>query len=219
LAAKWSFWQNIYGHWQIIQLIETNYDLNLWRKGFSSLRIARMMPRDQLDASVTPQRRFAVRPFSRKDAAALLELMQMLAAFESYLDDFQVAAEDLIVHGLGNAPRFGAFVAEAEDSGHLVGMAVHYPIPWTYDMKPTLVLKELYVVEAWRGTGVGRALLKAVLGHAATLGASRLKWTVLAGNERARQFYRSIGGRPDVKWEPWIFETHTDSAKYLEGED
>src|ERR1700694_2717258 len=98
------------------------------------------MPNARPSAGAGPRRGFAIRPFAEEDAPALLALMRALAAFEDYLDDFQVSAADLVLHGLGDTPRFGAFVAQAAETGELVGMAAHYPIPWAYDMRPTLVL-------------------------------------------------------------------------------
>jgi GNAT superfamily N-acetyltransferase len=147
---------------------------------------------------------FQVRPFQAADAPQLLELMQDLAAFEGYGGQFAVTARELVVHGLVGA-RFGAFVA-AEPGHRLLGMAVHYRIPWTYDLKPTLVMKELFVAERARGRGVGRALMAAVVGEARRIGAPRLKWTVLPGNAAARQFYSAQGGRVEIEWEPWILE-------------
>ncbi|ESY27091.1 hypothetical protein X749_23380 [Mesorhizobium sp. LNJC391B00] len=41
----------------------------------------------------------------------------------------------------------------------IVGIAVHYLIPWTYDLKPVVWLKELYVTEATRGMWSAMRLL------------------------------------------------------------
>ena len=63
------------------------------------------------------------------------------------------------------SPRlFTAFVAEQDDD--LVGMAVVYTIPWTYTLRPKVVLKELFVEEAARNMGAGRAPMAAVISHA-----------------------------------------------------
>jgi GNAT superfamily N-acetyltransferase len=147
---------------------------------------------------------FQVRPFQAADVPQLLELMQDLADFEGYGEQFAVTARDLIAHGLKGA-RFGVFVA-ADARCRLLGMAVHYRIPWTFDLKPTLVLKELFVAESARGSGVGRALMAAVVGEARRIGAPRLKWTVMPANAAARQFYSAQGGRAEAEWEPWILE-------------
>jgi len=153
--------------------------------------------------NVATTEKIVFRQFRRNDAAELLSLMRGLATFERYIDDFRVSEDDLCRHGLGDQALFQAFVAEETAAERLVGMAVTYVIPWTYDRQPTLVLKELYVSDDARGLGVGRRLMTVVAQHAESLGAGQLKWTVLPDNTAAQQFYRSLGGRPDVDWMPW----------------
>ena len=148
-----------------------------------------------------------VRRFRRNDAAGLLSLMKGLATFERYIDDFRVTEEDLCRHGLGDRALFQAFVAEDTVRQRLVGMAVTYVIPWTYDRQPTLILKELYVSEEARGFGVGRRLMTVVARRAESIGAGQLKWTVLPDNTDAQQFYQSLGGHPDVDWMPWQMDS------------
>lgn len=145
---------------------------------------------------------FEVRPFTQADAPELLALMHALAVFEGYDDQFRVTVDDLILHGLGPSPRFGAFVAD-DGRGRLLGVAVHYLIPWTYDLLPTLVLKELFVEGAGRRRGVGKALMGAILAEARRIGAPRITWQVLADNEAAKTFYRGLGAQMDAKWHPW----------------
>ena len=151
----------------------------------------------------SPARKAAVtiRPFERRDVGAVLVLMRALAVFEGYADKFRVTEADIVEHGLGPSPRFGVFVAEVD--GAIVGIAVHYLTPWTYDLKPVVVLKELYVAEAARGMSVGHALVKRLRDHAVGIGASAIKWTVLQSNMPAKAFYRSLDGRADEMWELW----------------
>ncbi len=139
-----------------------------------------------------------IRPFEHRD---VLRLMRGLAVFEGYIDKFCVTEADLVEHGFSAAPRFGVLVAER--GGRAVGIAVHYVIPWTYDLKPTLVLKELFVDETARSLGAGAALIDGLKRHAANIGAPRINWTVLATNETAKHFYRREGGSHDATWEPW----------------
>lgn len=143
----------------------------------------------------------STRPFEHCDVATVLALMRGLAVFEGYIDKFAVTERDLIDHGLCDSPRFGVFVAELD--GRVVGIAVQYVIPWTYDLKPTVVLKELFVEETARSSGAGAALIEALKRYAAEIGAPRINWTVLAGNAPAKRFYRRHGGGPDEVWEPW----------------
>lgn len=135
------------------------------------------------------------------DVGAVLVLMRALAVFEGYDDKFRVTEADIVDHGLGPSPRFGVFVADVDEA--IVGIAVHYLIPWTYDLKPVVVLKELYVAEAARGMSIGHALVKRLRDYAVGIGASAIKWTVLQTNMPAKAFYRSLDGRADEIWELW----------------
>ncbi|OOO19700.1 GNAT family N-acetyltransferase [Agrobacterium pusense] len=127
--------------------------------------------------------------------------MRQLAEFEGYAAALHVTENDLVRHGFGERPSFGAFVAQLDDA--LVGLAVHYEIPWPFDMRPVVVLKELFVVEAARGSGVGASLFDRVAEHASARGASILRWTALPDNHDAKKFYTSRGGRLDKNWETW----------------
>jgi GNAT superfamily N-acetyltransferase len=145
-----------------------------------------------------------VRPFEQRDVPRVLELMQELAVFEGYDEGFAVTQADLKVHGLEAAPRFGVFVAEIE--GEVIGIAVNYVIPWTYDLKPTVVLKELFVAERARGAGAGEALFRRTAEYAASIEAPRLNWTVLPTNNAAKRFYEKLGGANDAAWEHWTVD-------------
>ncbi|PRC93228.1 GNAT family N-acetyltransferase [Solimicrobium silvestre] len=147
----------------------------------------------------------SVRLALASDAANLLTLMRELAVFEKYIAQFCVTEADLLERGLraDSARQFTAFLAEASN-GQLLGYAVVYPVPFTFDLRPNLVLKELFVRETARGLGVGQALMTTVVAHAKQQGCARLKWDVMPTNTRAKTFYRRIGGVPDSAWENWI---------------
>lgn len=142
-----------------------------------------------------------VRLAEKRDVDRLLELMRGLARFEEYIDDFAVTRESVLEHGFGDARLFTAFVAERGED--LVGMAVVYTIPWTYTLRAKVVLKELFVEEAVRNSGAGKALMAAVISHAESIDAAELIWTVMDGNRAAEGFYRSLGASPDLKWNNW----------------
>lgn len=146
-----------------------------------------------------------IRRATPADATPLLQLMRQLAEFEGYLEQFRVSEADLLVRGLhgGETAQFTALVA-ADDAGVLSGYAVVYRVPFTYDLQPNLMLKELYVEAAARGQGVGQALMAAVIALGRSSGCARLKWDVLASNTPAKAFYRQLGGAPDQRWEGWL---------------
>ena len=148
-----------------------------------------------------------VRPFTHDEVEAVWEFMRALAVFEGYIDAFAVTPYDLRLHGLGAAPAFGVFVAAKGET--LAGIAVHYRIPWTYDLKPVVVLKELYVRESFRGQGVGQALFAQLRAHAVGIGASALRWAVLPNNAAAQRFYAGQGGARDADWQHWTLPLQT----------
>ena len=60
-------------------------------------------------------------------------------------------------------------------------------IPFTFDLRPTLLLKEALCVDArHRAAGVGRALFEQVRAHGRGRGGGRLVWTVLPDNAPPR---------------------------------
>jgi len=129
--------------------------------------------------------------------------MRGLAAFEKYLDVFAVTERELARRAFRRSPQCRITVAEDRASDELLGYAVTVATPFTYDLKPTVTLKELFVRKVSRSRGVGEALVRAVAAQALAVGAGRLKWDVLAGNRRAEEFYRRLGGQRVRKWIPW----------------
>jgi GNAT superfamily N-acetyltransferase len=60
----------------------------------------------------------------------------------------------------------------------------------------SLYLKELYVAEAYRRTGVGRLLMGGLYDVARRRGLSRVEWTTDTSNGDARAFYEALGAKP-----------------------
>jgi len=148
----------------------------------------------------------AVREFRENDAPQLLNLMRGLAEFEGYIDDFCLTESDLIENGPEGSRKFSAFVVPSANQSSLLGVAVTYIIPWTYDLKPVLVLKELFVVDEARDCGIGELLMKRVIVYGLELEASKVQWVVLSNNERAKSFYRRSGGVQDPVWQNWVID-------------
>ena len=140
------------------------------------------------------------------DAPQLLMLMRQLAEFEGYDDRFAVTVDALLERGFSpqRTPEFIAWVAELE--GKLVGYAVIYVVPFTFDLRPTLVLKELFIDTTARGRHFGAGLMHAVIEHGRSLDARLVRWQVLPSNESAKSFYRRHGAQADADWENWYLD-------------
>lgn len=139
-----------------------------------------------------------VRPACSDDAETLIELMRALAHFEDYLDEFKVDADTLRARAFGENAQ--CHIAVVEWEAQVAGYAVLLEIPFTFDLRPTVLLKELYVTPHGRGNSLGKALMHYVARWALARGAGRLKWDVMLGNEPAEAFYRQLGGQRDKKW-------------------
>lgn len=147
-----------------------------------------------------------IRSARASDAPQLLQLMLGLARFEGYADRFAVTVDSLLARGFSSQrePEFKAWVAE--EQGALVGYVVIYVVPFTFDLRPTVVIKELFIESAARGHNFGHELMRAVIDHAASINARLIRWQVLPDNEPARNFYRKHGAAADVDWENWFID-------------
>lgn len=86
-------------------------------------------------------------------------------------------------------------VLVAEDTGRVVGLVTahpYWPAP-VYEERLEVYVNELVVDPAWRGRGIGRALVEAVRAWARRLGAVRVRAGVVSANARARAFWQHVG--------------------------
>src|SRR5512144_3120259 len=142
--------------------------------------------------------RFAIRPAHRADVAAIVRLIHGLAEFEKLTHLVEVTPESLAPHLFGERPVAEALVAELE--GRIVAFALFFTNFSTFLAKPGLYLEDLYVDPAYRGRGIGQALLKRLGRLAAERGYGRFEWSVLDWNVDAIRFYESLGAVPMADW-------------------
>lgn len=142
-----------------------------------------------------------IREMRKADIPEVLRLMEAVVIFEGDTD-FSLTEIDLLNRGFGDRPEFGAIVAEGTQN-QLIGIAVHYNIPFMHNHNPSLMLKWLYVDANQRGKNVGRKLLRGLAQYALKYGYNKFNWFVLGTNVDAQRFYQSIGANPDNKWIRW----------------
>jgi GNAT superfamily N-acetyltransferase len=87
-----------------------------------------------------------------------------------------------------------AFVAER--GGEHIGLTHYLFQRSTWFLNSQCYLQDLYVSEAARGSGVGRALIAAVVGAAKEAGAARVFWNTHESNTVARRLYDAVAERP-----------------------
>jgi GNAT superfamily N-acetyltransferase len=141
---------------------------------------------------------FDIQPATIDDIATILGLIRELADFERLLD--QVSATEEQLRGALFGPRPYAEVLLARDGAEVAGFALFFHNFSTFLAKPGIYLEDLYVRPKYRGNGYGAALLARLAALAVQRGCGRLEWSVLNWNQRAIDFYRSLGAQPLDEW-------------------
>jgi len=135
------------------------------------------------------------------DVPAILRMIVALAVYEREPDAVKATDASLMQSLFGDDPHVFAHVAELD--GKVVGIAVWFLNYSTWTGRPGIYLEDLFVADAARGTGAGKALLKALAQEAQARGCARIDWAVLNWNTPAMNFYSAIGARPQSGWQPW----------------
>ena len=142
--------------------------------------------------------RIRLAPATEADVPLILAFIHELAEYERLARE-AVVTETLLSESLFG-PRPAAEVLLAHVDAEPAGFAVTFPSFSTFLGRPGLYLEDLYVRPAWRGLGVGRALLAEVGRIARARGGGRLEWSVLDWNAPAIAFYRRLGAIPMDEW-------------------
>lgn len=132
------------------------------------------------------------------DEPGILACIVELAVYEREPDAVDNTAEALTETLFGAEPR--AFCHVVEREGRIVGIAIWFLTYSTWTGRHGIWLEDLYVDEAQRGLGFGKALISSLAEVCVERGYSRLEWTVLDWNAPSIAFYRSIGAAPMDEW-------------------
>jgi GNAT superfamily N-acetyltransferase len=132
------------------------------------------------------------------DLPAIVALIRELADFEHLGHLVVVTPESLQPHLFGPRPAAEAVVAEVD--GTVVAFALFFTNFSTFLGRPGMYLEDLYVQPAFRGRGIGRALLQHLGALAVERGCGRFEWSVLDWNENAIAFYEKMGATVMPDW-------------------
>jgi GNAT superfamily N-acetyltransferase len=139
-----------------------------------------------------------VRPAVPADAPLIFELIRALAEYEKLLHAVKATEAGLAAILFGPDPR--AFCDVVEVDGEAVGFALWFYSVSTFEGRHGLYLEDLYVREAARGRGAGKALLRTLARRCLNEGLARLEWAVLDWNAPAIAFYDSLGAAAKTEW-------------------
>jgi GNAT superfamily N-acetyltransferase len=132
---------------------------------------------------------FAIRDLTAEDKVDWLELWSGYLAF--YNVDLDPTVTDHTWARLHD-PTSALQARVAAGQAGLLGFAIHLHHPSTWVAGEDCYLEDLFVAEAARGLGIGRALIDDLQAIARSQGWHRLYWHTDQDNARARGLYDSI---------------------------
>lgn len=146
-----------------------------------------------------------VRPARADDVPEIVAMIHELAAYERAAGEVEATGEAIGAALFADSPAAFAHVAEVD--GAAAGFALWYVSFSTWRARHGIYLEDLFVRPAFRGRGLGKALLAELARIAAERGWPRVEWAVLDWNAPAIEFYRSLGAVPMDEWTVWRLTT------------
>jgi GNAT superfamily N-acetyltransferase len=137
-----------------------------------------------------------VREGTRADVPLLLSFIRAMAAFEKLtVTATEASLEDAL---FGNEPAARVLLAFVD--GTPIAYAIYYFTFSTMEGKRGLWLEDLFIDAAFRGRGIGQALMAHLARLAVQNGCARFEWVVLDWNESAIRFYKRLGATILEDW-------------------
>lgn len=148
-----------------------------------------------------------LRPATRADAGLVLALIGELAEYERLAAEAVATEAGLAEQLFGDHPAAEVVIAEVD--GAPAGFALFFHNFSTFLGRRGLYLEDLFVRPAFRGHGVGLALMKHLARIAMARGCGRFEWSVLDWNAPAIGFYRRLGA---VGLDDWTVQRVSSDA-------
>jgi GNAT superfamily N-acetyltransferase len=163
---------------------------------FSAANLDSTVDRERAAAMPSP----SIRPASESDVPQILAFIRALAAYEKLAHEVAATEEQLRATLFPADGRPVAHCVLAFDGETPAGFALYFFNYSTFLARPGLYLEDLFVDQAWRGRGIGKALLLHLARLANARGCGRMEWSVLDWNEPAIAFYEALGA---VRLKAW----------------
>jgi GNAT superfamily N-acetyltransferase len=139
-----------------------------------------------------------IRQATASDCALVFSFIRDLAEYERLLDDVDATPVSLDKALFCQNPR--AFCDIAEWEGAPAGFALWFYNFSTFRGRHGIYLEDLFVRPAYRGKGIGKALILNLAQRAVRENCARVEWSVLDWNEPSIKFYESLGAIPMEEW-------------------
>jgi GNAT superfamily N-acetyltransferase len=139
-----------------------------------------------------------IRAGTARDVPTILALIRGLAEYERLAHQMEATPARVRAHGFGPRRYFQTLICRR--GGRPIGFALYFFTYSTFLARPSLYLEDLFVLPEERGTGAGKALLRALARIAVRRGCGRMEWAVLDWNRPAIRFYRRLGAQLRRQW-------------------
>lgn len=131
-----------------------------------------------------------IREATERDLKMVYQLLREFSVFIKTPEKFTITLDDFISHK--NIYRCVVVI----DDNKIVGFATYFNVFYSWSGK-AIYLDDLYVLETYRGKGIGTKLITKVIEAAKVEKCVKIKWQVSKWNSKAIEFYKSIGANID----------------------
>jgi GNAT superfamily N-acetyltransferase len=140
----------------------------------------------------------SIRTAQQADATLIFALVCELADFENLQSEVTAMPDTLAAALFTPEPQL--FCDIAEWNGEPAGFSVWFLNFSTFRGRHGLYVEDLFVRPAFRGNGIGKALMARLAKRCVDDGLARVEWAVLDWNAPGVAFYRSIGAQVMDEW-------------------
>lgn len=134
---------------------------------------------------------------TKEDTSIILDFIKQLACYEK-MENQVVATEELLNKWIFEEKK--AEVIFAVQDNKEVGFALFFHNFSTFLGRAGIYLEDLFVKPEYRGSGIGKQILKQLAKIAVERGCGRLEWWCLDWNKPSIDFYLSLGAEPMNDW-------------------